>query len=610
MKSSLNPECIELKNVCLDYGNVKVLQEVHLTVLKGEIRAMVGEHGAGKSTIAKTLGGLLVPDSGEIMVMGKRQSARSGPFPGVAVVHQTVRLMANLSVSENMFINDTVHFKSPFFRKKKIHEFTNTFLAGYGSDLRGEYLVSDLKRSDWVLIDILRKIFTKPDLLILDEAIEQLSNESVLIVLDVLRKEVERGMSVIYITHRIDDVYTFADTVSIVKNGKICFTDTIENIDKINLIKIAYTQLSGSSSLDQYNEEFFHLLKYNEAILRNLPVSLIVVNRNEEIKIINDSAIKLLDLQKSTGDENLESIFNKSPEIISMIKASFQKEKIQQFYYLPFKRPDSREILINISKVPIFDEHFLIGNILLLDDITEQENLREEFELREKLVATGLLAAGVAHEINNPLGMVLNDLHFIKMISRDDRVHASVQNLEKHFGFITDVVSNLLSFSDQKMIDGGTIEINSTITEMIHLLGLYVKTKNVELKFETTEEKMYVNISANELKQILLNLIKNSIEAFPGGGCISMRTDRIETDADESIQIIIVDDGPGISQERINDIFLPFNSTKKNSGRNSGLGLSVSYTIVKKYKGTIRVDTYEGKGCRFTLMFPASDVEA
>jgi len=343
--------------------------------------------------------------------------------------------------------------------------------------------------------------------------------------------------------------------------------------------------------------------------LRNLPVSLIVVNRNEEIKIINDAANRLLDLPATRGDMRLEDVFGKSPDITSLIKESFQKEKVQQFYYLPFKRSDSDEILINISKVPIFDEHFLIGNILLLDDITEQEVLREEFELREKLAATGLLAAGVAHEINNPLGMILNDLHFLKVISKDNRIQERIQNLEKHFGYITDVISNLLSFSDQKKPQTGTVEINSTIRELMHLLDFYVKTKHVELVFASDEESLSIRIYANELKQILLNLIKNSIEAFIGKGIIRIRTDRITGSDGDSIRIVVEDNGPGIALERINDIFLPFSSGKKSLGRNMGLGLSVSYNIIHKHGGTIKVEAPPGKGCTFTIWLPIETTE-
>ena len=596
--------CIQLNNVYRHFGAISVLERVNLRVDEGEVRAMVGEHGAGKSTIAAIIGGLIPPTAGSVTLYGRPRDSKDSPFPGVEIVHQTVQLMENLTVSENMLATDRKRFPSILGRQKRLHAFTNEYLAGVGVHLRGEQLVGDLKRADLVLIDILRKLYREPRLLILDEAIEQLSNESAEIVINILKRKKEAGLSVIYITHRIDDVYTFADTVSIVKNGTICLTEAAKNIDKINLIKIAYTQLSEATNLDQYNEEFFHLLKYNEAILRKLPVSLIVVNRDETIKIINEAAQLLLDMEKPEGDTKLDEVFANSPGIVSLLQNSFGNEQLQQFYYLPFRRSDSKEMLINISKVPIYDEHFLIGNILLLQDITEQELLRQEFELREKLAATGLLAAGVAHEINNPLGMILNDLHFLKLVSKDTRIQSRVSNLEKHFGFITGVVSNLLSFSDREEPGEGTIELNSTIAELLHLLEYYARSESVELTFDPAEEQLHVRISGNELKQILLNLIKNSIEAFTSGGTIQIATRRQQDNGTDSAYIHVKDDGPGIAEERINDLFLPFNSAKQSNRDNLGLGLSVSYSLVQKYHCKIRIDTEVGKGCLVTLLFP------
>jgi len=599
--------CIELRNIRLRYGNVQALHNVNLIVQKGEIRAMVGEHGAGKSSIARILGGYLEPDSGSLLFMGKKHDFHGSTIAGVEVVHQTVKLMPNLSVAENMFISNEKDFKSFFSKRKKINSFANTYLEDCNTSLKGEYMVSDLKRSDWVLIDILRKLYKKPSLLILDEAIEQLSNKNVNIVIELLKKEVSSGMSVIYITHRIDDVYTFADTVSIVKNGDVFYTDSIKNIDKINLIKIAYTQLMDNN-LNFYNEEFFHLLKYNEAILRNLPVSLIVINKSEEIKIINESAKNLLKLDTKYNDENISTIFIKAENIMAILKESFKEQTIQYFYYLPFKRSDSQEILLNITKVPIFDEHFLIGNILLFHDITEQEILREEFELREKLAATGLLAAGVAHEINNPLGMILNDIHYIQVVSKDEKVRTRIQNLEKHFGYITDVISNLLSFSAQAKQSDEIIDINATIQEMKHLLAFYVEAMGIQIEHTHEQDILPVHIPSNEFKQILLNLIKNSIEAFSDSGNIHISTSIKSSDGNKIVLVQYTDDGPGISQERINDIFLPFNSTKKTLGSNLGIGLSVTHNIVRKYGGTIRAETPEEKGCRFVITFPYADI--
>lgn len=591
--------CIQLKEVTHDFGAVRVLERASIQIDRGEVRAMVGEHGAGKSTLAKVMGGLLVPRSGQVIVGQQRSPIQ------VELVHQMTELMGNLTVSENMFITDRQRFPSFFHRRKRLHHATNEFFQRLGVSLRGEQLVSDLKRADWVLIDILRKVHKHPDLLILDEAIEQLSNENAGIVIEILKQEKRRGMSIVYITHRIDDIFTFADTVSIIKNGMVCFTEATENIDKINLIKIAYTQLAESSNLDQYNQEFFHLLKYNEAILRKLPVSLIVVNRDEAIKIINEAAEDLLNVKQSLKDARLEEIFAKSPAIAEIVTQSFQTEELQQFFYLPFTRPDSKEMLLNISKVPIFDEHFLIGNILLLSDITEQENLRQEFELREKLAATGLLAAGVAHEINNPLGMIFNDLHFLKVVGQNPRTQPRISNLEKHFGYIQDVVSNLLTFSDQRTYTGESGEVVSTIHELLHLLQFYVKAKNVKIQFETTEKSLWIRIAATKLKQILLNLIKNSLEAFHDGGTIRISVDVTTQDTIRTVRIQVADNGPGFPIEQVSDAFIPFRSTKTPGRENFGLGLSVSYNIVKKHNGSIMIESDKERGCTITIFFPA-----
>ena len=597
--------CIELHHVSRSFGAITAITDVNLRVMPGEVRAMIGEHGAGKSTIARIMGGLIAPSTGYVECFGRIGGSAGTPFAGVEVVHQTTELMENLTVSENMFAANPKRFPAVVRRYKRLHSLANEYFREIGVDLRGEYLVSQLRRSDWVLIDVLRKLYLKPKLLVLDEAIEQLSTDTADLIIERLKSEQRRGMAIVYITHRVDDVYTFADTVSIVKNGTVSLTEATEDIDKINLIKMAYTQLSDRTNLDQFSEDFFHLLKYNEAILRKLPVSLLVFGRDEELKIINEAAVSLLNLDSRSGSRSLEAVFADSPEIVSVIKRSFASNEVRRYYYLPFKRADSEELLINISKVPIFDEHFLIGNILLLHDITEQERLREEFELRDKLAATGLLAAGVAHEINNPLGMILNDLHFLKMVSPDTRIQQRVTSLEKHFGFITNVVSNLLSFSNQSASEHQPVEVNKTIGELVELLSYYVRAENIELSFSGAITPMSVRVSENELKQILLNLIKNSIEALEDGGRIDLSAREAVVDGKSYALLEVADNGPGMPSDEVHDAFLPFRSSKAGRNANLGLGLSVSYNIVQKYNGRISVDSEPDLGCKISLLFPS-----
>jgi ABC-type multidrug transport system ATPase subunit len=597
---------IELRDVHHSFGTVEVLNGVTMSVAEGEARALVGEHGAGKSTLAQILGGFITPTAGSVEFRRERRRPTLGPFSGVELVHQTTELMENLTVSENMFIAGSRRSRSLFHRQKELHAFANEYFTSLGIDLRGEQLVAGLKRADWVLIDILRRLYRSPRLLILDEAIEQLSSDNAEIVLEILKKEKRRGLAIVYITHRVDDVYTFADTVSIIKNGTVCLTEATENIDKINLIKIAYTQVADSGNLEQYNEEFLHLLKYNEAILRKLPVSLIVTGRDESIKIVNEAARSLLMIDESHTDATLDSVFRKSSEIAELIRSSFRTDETRQFYYVPFTRADSQELLLDISKVPIFDEHFLIGNILLFNDITQQEHLRQEFELRDKLAATGLLAAGVAHEINNPIGMILNDLHFLKVTGSDVRVQQRVSNLEKHFGYITSVVSNLLTFSEQRPVASTETVVNGTIRELLHLLQFYVETKRVRITFDTTEtgEPFVISMPAHKLKQVLLNLIKNSLEAFSGPGTIGIRTRLASTPDGRYCTIVVEDDGPGFDPASLSSAFLPFHSAKNDTGANLGLGLAVTHSIVRSHGGLIEIRNGSDGGCVVSISFP------
>lgn len=599
---------IELQGVSHSFGTVEVLDHATISVAAGEARALVGEHGAGKSTLAQIMGGFITPRFGTVQFKQGPRRLPTTPFSGVELVHQTTELMENLSVSENMFIADSPRPRSLFHRQKGLHAFANEYFTSLGVDLKGEQIVAGLKRADWVLIDILRRLYRRPRLLILDEAIEQLSKESAEIVFGILENEKKRGMAIVYITHRVDDVYTFADTVSIIKNGTVCLTEAAENIDKINLIKIAYTQVADRGSLDQFNEEFLHLLKYNEAILRKLPVSLIVTSRDDTIKIVNEAAQKLLLIDQSYRDTKLNSVFNKSSEIAELIRDCFRSEEPRQFYYVPFTRSDSQEMLLDVSKVPIFDEHLLIGNILLFNDITEQENLRQEFELRDKLAATGLLAAGVAHEINNPLGMILNDLHFLKVIGSDNRIQQRVSNLEKHFGYITSVVSNLLTFSEQRPSDSSETPVNGTVRELLHLLQFYVETKRVHIFFETAEEQdlFLVSIPAHKLKQVILNLIKNSLEAFDSPGTIRIHTNRESTERGRYCTILVEDDGPGFDATGLKSAFLPFHSAKSNTSANLGLGLSVSYSIVRAHGGFIEIENRAERGCTVSVSLPVA----
>jgi len=128
----------------------------------------------------------------------------------------------------------------------------------------------------------------KPKVLILDEALENLTTASLTKILPILKHLRDEGSVIVFITHRIDDIYEYADKVTIMRKGELLITDSAQNIDKINLIKLAYTQIPKEETLKNVSSEFYQLLKYNQAILEELPVNLIVTDRDHYIKLFNE----------------------------------------------------------------------------------------------------------------------------------------------------------------------------------------------------------------------------------------------------------------------------------------------------------------------------------
>lgn len=148
--------------------------------------------------------------------------------------------------------------------------------------------VKNLNLADRVLVSILAALEKRPKLLILDEALEKLASTDVPRILRAMNALKSQGTAILFITHRIDDVYDLADRVSIVKNGEILVTDDVGQIDRMNLLRLTYTQVYSRENSGNRKREFNQFLKYNEAVLLNLPVNLIVVDGEERVKIVNE----------------------------------------------------------------------------------------------------------------------------------------------------------------------------------------------------------------------------------------------------------------------------------------------------------------------------------
>jgi signal transduction histidine kinase/ABC-type multidrug transport system ATPase subunit len=603
-----NPrELLRLSGISLDYGQFRALKNIHFSLGYSKCHAIVGEHGAGKSSLAMIIAGVLKPQAGFMTFEGNEYRSLSLQIArklGIEMVHQHIlSLNERFTVAENLFLT-TAPFNTLKWKYETVKA-AKSLLAQYEVDIDPLTLVEQLNLSDRTLVDVLKHLYANPRLFILDEALEKLSSASLSKVVGILRKLKQAGMSILLITHRIDDIYSLADRVSIIKNGEILVTDEVKNIDKINLIKMAYTQISAEPAFDDLNKEFYQLLKYNEAILRNLPVNLIVTDNENRIKMVNEYCKHYFHLKK-TSYLNVpldQLISSHNDDMLKLFQSASSVNEEKMFYQIPITF-NKTNITGNIKIFPIYDGTFLIGNIIIIEDVTEYDQLQKQVILSEKLASVGLLAAGVAHEINNPLGIIYNYLSSIKYTFHDKALHEAIDNVHEEISSISNIVGNLHAFSDNTQLTIEEIEINELIRSMLNLIKHNAKYKYITIHFEPGRQELGIKANKNEIKQVILNLLKNSFEAMPSGGEIYIETTQITENGSNLVQIIFKDTGPGICDENPNNIFLPFYSTKKGVENNLGLGLSVSYGIIKKYNGTILVQNIDESGCQFIITIP------
>lgn len=601
---------LSLKQISLNYGQFSALKHIDFNIKKSEIHAVIGEHGAGKSSLAQILSGYKKPDSGTICWNGKPLSLtdpQDAKNIGIEIVMQEIEQYDQLSIAQNLFGNDSDFFRKPFFSRKELNRKADSYFEKLGFSFRGEKSISTIKDTDKVLLELLKHLLPEPGLLILDETFEKMTAVDLNKMIPILKQLVDEGLSILFITHRIDDVYTFADRVTVIRNGLILTTESVRNIDKINLIKLAYTQVVQESSLDTTTQEFYQLLKYNRAILETLPVNLLVVDENLILRLLNNNAKNYFNIGDTPAiGRSLSDFFtlNSSSDIAGTIIESIERRRLESFT-VRLKLHAHSETINTVTTYPIHDGALYIGSMIILGDITEQEKLREKLTFAEKLGSVGLLAAGVSHEINNPLEIILNELDYVRKLLPSGEANDILTNIEEEVESIEQIVSNLAAFSDSSADKTEPIDINSQLTRILELVKHNAVQRNIRIIYDPPEAPVFLNANKTEIKQVILNIVKNSFEAIHKDGTLEARLFTESSEKGNIIKLIFIDSGPGISEEDRHSIFLPFFSKKHSSGTNMGLGLSVSYGIINKMKGKITVENSPFGGCIFTISLPA-----
>ncbi|MGH9864217.1 MAG: sensor histidine kinase, partial [Candidatus Acidiferrales bacterium] len=234
--------------------------------------------------------------------------------------------------------------------------------------------------------------------------------------------------------------------------------------------------------------------------------------------------------------------------------------------------------------------------------ITQRVRLEEQMVQNEKLTSLGLLAAGVAHEVNTPLAVISNYIQMLgKQIPAEDARQKTIDKIVKQTFRASEIVNNLLNFSRTGGAEFVEVNLNSVLDETLSLVQHPFKAARVNVIRNFTDTLPVVLGSTTRLQQVFLNLFMNARDAMPNGGMLEVRT----AAHNGSVEVEVTDTGVGIRPEHIHRVFDPFFTTKA-SGRGTGLGLSVSYGIVKEHAGKLEVRSTAEKGTSFRLEFPVA----
>lgn len=348
------------------------------------------------------------------------------------------------------------------------------------------------------------------------------------------------------------------------------------------------------------------LKEFNESIVESINIGLLAVDMQGRVTRCNSALEEILGTSRDAAvGQHVDQLFAEDfSETLRQVlgDAGWKLTELRHLYKLHTATRAGRPLVLNISLAPLrADTISHTQALIVLEDVTSRAGLEEQLQQREKLSSIGLLAAGVAHEINTPLtGVSSYTQMLLGMINDTDPKHALLQKVRRQTDRASDIVNNLLNFSRTgSATEFGEVDVNRVLDATLQLLEPQLRRGHIEILRSYEAEMPRVFGNASKLQQVFTNLILNARDAIPDSGQIIIST----TNHDDSLLIEVRDTGIGIAPENVAKIYDPFFTTK-GVGRGTGLGLAVTYGIVQEHSGHITVESLPGKGTCFRLTLP------
>ena len=370
--------------------------------------------------------------------------------------------------------------------------------------------------------------------------------------------------------------------------------------DDLDLIRSLLNQVSlaveNARLLDEVREqldEVSRLQHYSQEILASSPAGLVVLDRAGRIESVNSAFARLVGLEEEVlAGRRLGDLLPVEP--LPEPHEGLREVSLQDV------SGQTRHLQVSVAHL----DHG-IGTprrVVAVSDVTERVEMETALKEGERLASLGMLAAGVAHEVNTPLtGISSYAQMLLADMPADDPRRKILEKMERQTFRASRIVGNLLEFSRERPSETEAVDLVEVLDETLDLVGERLAETGVAVEWTGSRRPTRVIGNDGELQQVFTNLVLNAIDAMEGNGGGTLT---LGIDGDERwIRATVTDDGPGVPAERLEEIFKPFVSTKVSAG-GTGLGLSISRSIVRRHGGEIRLTSRPGEGCRFDVELP------
>lgn len=342
---------------------------------------------------------------------------------------------------------------------------------------------------------------------------------------------------------------------------------------------------------------------YTSKLLETMDNAVISVDNKGNIKTFNRKSEEIFGKKKEEVlNKDCQEVLNLNINGKCLLKECLlEKKNITQEIIL--EEEGLKKKILDLNTSFLTDESGEItGVVVVIRDVTEIKDLNEEVARHKRLVALGKLSAGIAHEIRNPLSSIRGLAQFVfNSFSKTDERKEDLNTIIQEVDRLNKLVIQVLDFAKFKKPNLTFFSLNDLIRKIAELFKLEIKDKQIKFNLELSPDISQIQADEDQIRQILMNVIINAIQAIPKKGEIKIKTEKALLRGASAIKFIIEDSGIGIPEKDFNQIFDPFFSTKE---KGSGLGLSIVYKLVEAHQGEIKVESKEGEGTKFVIFLP------